>query len=181
MDSRCPYQLLKELLSRFRDELHLLNTITIHPTHDGQVKGLTRGYTLEQTKPNFTQLGNHVSNIDTTNVIFASYMDIFSGIVPNTPANIARKLVDTNLINAPRTLDITTVPIALRHINKSLLLTQLEPKECEKPNGDLSSNSHSTSRNSLTRQRNSSSHQRGPNKITKQSTKRTRSTTRSTI
>ena len=79
-----PSTLLKELLLQFRDKLHLLNSTMIRPTHGGQAKGLTREYILGQTKPNFIRLGNHASNIDTINVIFASCMDTFSGIVPST-------------------------------------------------------------------------------------------------
>ena len=124
----------KEPPLQFQDELHPLDSAMIHPTHGGQDKELTREYIPGRTKPNFIQPGNHASNIDITNAIFASYTGTFSGTVPNTPVNIARKLADTSPTNAQRILDTTTVPIALRHINKSPLSMRPELKECEKPN-----------------------------------------------
>ena len=123
-----------ELPSQSQDELHPLDSVTIHPTHGGQVKGLIREYTPGQTKPNSIRLGNHVSNIDITNAIFANYTDTSSGIVPNTLLNIARKLADTSPTNVQRIPDTTMVPTVLRHINKSPLSMRLELKECEKPN-----------------------------------------------
>ena len=124
----------KELPSQSQDKLHLLDSVTIHLTHGGQDKELIQGYTPEQTKPNFIQLGNHALNIDIINAIFASYTDTSSGIVPNTPVNIARKLADTSPTSVWRIPDTTTAPIVLRHTNKSPLSMRLELKECEKLN-----------------------------------------------